>query len=169
MENPLATVTVMTENGPVIINATDYNAEIHTLADGEEKPIDTGSDVQIAYAENGEPARIINEAGNAVDVNGTTMKTLDPAAQTGGAGVVTPEMDGNTIGQMKAAADGTQNADGTATPPPAVPPARFVTKTGAKYYVVDAVGEKVTDVEGIDAKGYKNEGEAWAAVTALAG
>lgn len=165
METPLPTVTITTDNGPVIINAADYNADTHTLAEGQETPVISASEVDIAFNENGEPARIINEAGNAVDVNGTTMKTLDPAAQTGNVGGSdAPGMDGNTKGQMNAAGTGTIAPVADAAPPVQY----FVSKTGSKHYVVDAAGTPVKGVAGIDDKGYKNEGEAWAAVTALA-
>ena len=38
MNKRLSTITIMTDNGPVVINEADYDADVHTLADGEAAP-----------------------------------------------------------------------------------------------------------------------------------
>lgn len=43
----------------------------------------------------------------------------------------------------------------------------LVSKVGRKILVVDETGAAVTGVDGIDAKGYATEADAWAAVVAL--
>lgn len=58
------------------------------------------------------------------------------------------------------------------TPPPAptkpaAPVQYLVTKLGKLYMVVDMSGTAV-DIPGIDAGGYHNENDAWAAIAALA-
>lgn len=47
------------------------------------------------------------------------------------------------------------------------PDQKLVVKDGAKFYVVRPDGSRVEDIEGIDAKGYKTEKDAWAAIMAL--
>lgn len=59
------------------------------------------------------------------------------------------------------------NNDGQKSTEAVALPKMLVTKTGKKFVVVDESGAAVT-LAGIDADGYKSEGEAWAAVTALA-
>lgn len=59
------------------------------------------------------------------------------------------------------------NNDGQQSTETVALPKMLVTKTGKKFVVVDESGAAVT-LAGIDADGYKSEGEAWAAVTALA-
>ena len=51
-------------------------------------------------------------------------------------------------------------------PTPDDAPPMLVSKEGRKYFVVGSDGTKV-EVEGIDAKGYGSEADAWAAIMAL--
>ena len=62
----------------------------------------------------------------------------------------------------------TAAGDAAAGDAAAVSPVQMlVAKTGRKHFVVTTDGEKITDVDGIDPKGYNSEKAAWAAVTAM--
>lgn len=59
---------------------------------------------------------------------------------------------------------------GTPVPPVQTNPSanqRLVAEIGKKFFVVDGGGNKITDLDGIDAKGYATSDAAWAAVRAL--
>ncbi len=102
MNSKLPTVTIKTENGPVIINESDYDPDQHELMDSEEPVV--------------EPQKPVKE----------------------------PEK----------------------TKQPSEAPKMLVSKEGRKHFVVGEDGKKI-EAEGIDAKGYGSEADAWAAIMAL--
>lgn len=108
MNSKLPTVTIKTENGPVIINESDYDPDQHELMDGEEPVV--------------EPEEPVKEP----------EKTKEPSELT----------------------------------PPVDAPKMLVSKEGRKHFVVGEDGKKI-EAEGIDAKGYGSEADAWAAIMAL--
>lgn len=140
MNTVIPTVTIVTDNGPVRINHSDYDPAIHTL---EVSPI-TG----------------IPNLGTNPDEPPLPFAASQPEPVVIGAPTLVAAATGEPV---------VPEADGSVTvEPPVAPVSYLVTKTGSKYFVVNAAGEKITGVEGIDEKGYKAEGDAWAAVAAKA-
>jgi hypothetical protein len=151
------TVIVDTDNGPVTINEEDFDAKtmkIHKPTKAEQKIEEQGgqsaADLNAAIA--------ANTAADAASVAPVTTESSLAGASAPEPAVI-PE--------------GATNLTTTGHPTAAVetsPPRQFATrKEGQKIVVFDlADGKPVTDTVGIDPKGYKNEGEAWAAITAIA-
>jgi len=54
MNSKLPTIAIQTENGPVLINATDYDPEVHETVDGVEPAEETAGEPTTEPA--GEPA-----------------------------------------------------------------------------------------------------------------
>lgn len=133
------TVTIITENGRVRINASDYNPDEHTLAD----------------AANGEAA----PAGDITDDEADAITPPAPLMQ--------PETNVATgAGAPAAQIAPTSAVDANGNPIVAEPAQRLVSKIGAKFFIVDAAGNKLTG-DGINAKGYADEASAWSAIVAL--
>lgn len=141
-ETILPVVVIETDNGPVRINETDYNPDVHTIYEPTKKEEKEG------VFQTPEPIVPIEPPSVAV-VTGGNIQNPAPAVVNEN---VTPE-------QINMTPD---NSAGR--------PEYLVSKTGAKYFVVDTAGNPVKGIATIDERGYKTDGEAWAAVTAtLAG
>lgn len=132
MNDRVPTVVIMTGNGPVLINESDYDEEVHTLASDAKAPKDAGADSQ-------------GEAQTGSDG--------DAGQSDGGPAAGTP-------GALAAHAEA-MIAAGTATD------VKLVAKIGRNYFVVNDKGAKIA-ADGINAKGYGTEKEAWDAIMALA-
>lgn len=151
------TVIIETDNGPVTINKSDFNAETMTLRDT--------TAIASGVVETAPPTPLVDENGLRLD--GPTVAEYVTAGYppanyppTGYAARSTPE----EIAAVIAAT----NPPPAPTPAPVAAPAQLlVTKKGKKSIVVDAAGMPV-ERDGIDKAGYASEGEAWAAIMALA-
>lgn len=130
----LPTVSVETENGPVLINHSDYNAATHTLTD----PQPEGSALFGIAGEPGAP--------------------LAPMAPVGEPAATVPPANVDT-----AAIPVAPGAPGEPTPPPAppappVPPAVpveiFVTKLENAWFITGADGKAIEGKNGDDGKGF---------------
>lgn len=135
MNERCPTVTIMTGNGPVVINEADYDEEIHTLAGDADKP----SEPEAPGA--GQGTSVTGSDGASGDT-GTGTDTTSPGALADHAAALV--------------------AAGTVTD------VKLVAKMGRNFFVVNDKGAKV-EAEGINAKGYGTEKEAWDAILALGG
>lgn len=144
MSEIVDTVTIKGENGPVRINASEFDPKKHKLAaeDKDEVPI-TQTNTFVAPVEPPVPASapIMNDGNMHLGAHRANTDTTHP----------------NPDGDRPVALD------------PPQPPAeasntvqRQVAKFGSKYFVVDSTGEKI-EADGIDKDGYKKEEDAWKA------
>lgn len=142
------TVTIQTENGPVRVNKSDYDAD---------------------QAEGGAKSMTLATEKQAAPVADAETQTPQTVGQTDGAGAVVVPADGLTVPPAPSAPVNALGGDESkvATPNTLAPNTLLVIKDGKKFYVVRPTGEKVTDVEGIDAAGYASEEAARNAINAL--
>lgn len=142
----LPTVSIDTDNGPVLINHSAYDAATHTLTD----PQPEGSAL---FAAPKAPAVVAGEPG----------APLAPLAPLGEPGATVPPANVDT-----AAIPVAPGAPGEPTPPPAPPvPAApvetFVTKLDNAWFVTGADGKAIDGKNGEDGKGYGTKKDAEAA------
>lgn len=140
MSDIVPTVQIVGDDGPVLINASDYDAEKHELYTPKKS----------------DP--VIGEALTPTSFIAPVPESLAPSA---------PFANANPDGQPSAPATLTPEAAAieAAAANPGLSGQRLVVKTGSKYFVVDTDGNKITGVDGIDENGYKSEADAWTAVT----
>lgn len=156
MSDAVPVVVIVTENGPVRINASDYDPAKHTLHEGEEAPAvalrDDGPTIA-EYVSAGYPATAYPPQGYA---SKSSAEEIAAAVAKEAAASQT----------ALAASTATAAAAGVATP---AAPQLMVMKDGkgkdARYFVVDPAGNKV-ERDGIDASGYAAEQDAWNAILA---
>lgn len=167
----MKTLVVNTENGLVLINAEDFNAEIHTLAEGEDVPQIHGAVIV--------PPEFDLEA-----LKAQIRRDLEPEIRAAVTAELEPQLRAAIMAEMMTVAtpgdatagDGADTLQGASdTPPPAlatpvVTPAAplqlLVTKKSKKHIVISADGAAVT-IDGIEAGGYDTEQAAWDAILAL--
>lgn len=89
LEEVLPVVTIVTENGNVRVNASDYNPEIHTLAEDEEPAEPSQTDENTGNAGNG--SQIDNNSGQ------QQPATVTRVAKKIGAKWFVVDTDGNKI------------------------------------------------------------------------
>jgi len=156
----LKTVTINTENGPVVINASDYDESKHTLA-----PLNSDA-LRSTPTVNSEGLRLDGPTIAEFVAAGYLAANYPP---TGYASRSTPE----EIAAASAPA-------APPTPPPAAPgaadnsaaPVKMAVVTegkgkAARSFVVNAdSGERIV-ADGVEAKGYASDGEAWQAIIAM--
>lgn len=149
------TVTIVTKNGNVRINKSDYDPETHTLAD---KPLrDDGPTIDEFIAAGYDPKNYPPKGylSRSTDEEiAVAVKAKEDAEKP----PVTPAQE-----PPQAA---TNTSDAGPQEPATTPAQRLVSQFGSKWFVVDGGGNKL-EAEGIDAKGYKTEADAWKAVMAL--
>ena len=131
------TIIVETENGPLMINKTDFDPAIHRLP---------GAATDTAIPDGaGAPHTVVPAAPAAIDANGNPVNAGDG-------------------GQMVPPTNATppQTPNQSVSPPPVL----LVTKNDKKRFVVVDMEQKAVTADGIDAEGYKTEKEAWDAINA---
>lgn len=137
------TVVIESENGPVIINESDFNPSIHKLANTD--------------------SELMEKVADTLRTDGPTVEEFVAAGYRAENYPPQGYESRSTAGEIASAIQ--------AQEPPAVPPVpdkadMLVTKQGKVFVVVDKE-QNAIEREGIDGKGYKTEAEAWAAVMAL--
>lgn len=150
----IPTVTIMTANGPVIINQSEFDPATMTLATADEAVVQS--------------APPLDENGLRLD--GPTIAEFVAA----GYPVASYPPDGyasrSTAEEIAAFMPQAGNSGTTAPAAPATPvverPALVVGKSGKKFVVMQADGSAYVN-DKIDAKGYASEKDAWDAVMAL--
>lgn len=152
MSDILKTMLIQGKDGPIRINATDFNKDEHK----EYKP--KKSDEPIVEGITATTVIAAPDNVTAPPAPSTPPQFATPGAQ--------PELDVQLA----------PGANTTPTPPQVTPQTfvadaqqRLVSKQGKKYFIVNASGDKI-EAEGINKDGYATEQEAWAAaVPGLAG
>lgn len=148
-------VTIETENGPVRINKSDYDPDKHTLSGAQ--PREDGPTIEEFVAagydpKNYPPKGYLSRSSD--EEIAAAIKAKEAPAE--------PQQTGENATQPT----GEQQPQANTAEPAQQPVQRLVSQFGAKYFIVDGGGNKLTG-EGIDNKGYKTEADAWAAVVAL--
>lgn len=150
MNDVCATVMIMTDNGPVRINESDYDPKTHTLA-----PDQTVASVTAdltAHAAGEAPGAVVQEPAPVV-----VDESADQDANgKGEPPVVTTEAPTPEQVEEKKAAEQSNTA----------PMVLLVFKEGKKYFIVDMTGKKVVG-DGIEADGYATEDAAMSVITGL--
>jgi len=144
------TVTIQTDEGPVRINASDYDAKKHKLAkeDKEELPVTT-------------PTTFVAPEKVETPASAPVMREEGVTRHEGAHAENPTPNNGNRPVALEAPQAPASGEAGSVD--------RRVMKIGRKFFVVNAEGAKV-EAEGIDADGYSSEQDAWtAAVPNLAG
>lgn len=145
----IPTVTIMTANGPVIINQSEFDPATMTLATADEAVVQS--------------APPLDENGLRLD--GPTIAEFVAA----GYPVASYPPDGyasrSTAEEIAAFMPQAGNS-GNGTAAPVERPALVVGKSGKKFVVMQADGSAYVN-DKIDAKGYASEKDAWDAVMAL--
>lgn len=138
MAQRLPTVEIETENGPVLINRSDFNPDLHKLSERSKEELTA----QIERAAN----------------QGQPVEPVAPPAPPAPAAQDVPPTGQTTPPAPPAPVD-------PVAPPATAPvdPALMVTKKGRKHFVIDQAGQPVT-VEGIDPEGYATDQAAWDAI-----
>ena len=148
----------MTDNGPVIINKSDFDPAIHTLYDAGEATVI--------------PEPPLDENGLRLD--GPTVAeyvqagySVDNYPPAGYASRSTAE----EIAALKPTTAPVQPPAHVTPPPPPVPPVQpddkpLVAQIGDRYFIVNVKGEKLAG-KGISPTGYASNEKAWEAVTKL--
>ena len=89
MNKRLSTVIIETDDGPVVINEADYDADVHTLADGQSDPTAAPAEptTPAAPAEpTGTAAYVVQSEGNKhyiADADGMRIKGVKGVATKG--------------------------------------------------------------------------------------
>lgn len=152
---PLDTVTIVTDNGPVRINKTDYDAapDQYKLADEAPATLRDDGPTIAEFVAAGYPAANYPPRGYASKSSEEEIAAA-VAAEAAKTNEPKPEQPAGLDASLQSAASG------------APAPQLMVMKDGKKHFVVDPAGVKV-ERDGIDAAGYANEKEAWDAILAL--
>ena len=78
MNSKVPTITIQTENGPVLINATDYDPEVHETVDGAEPTTETAvkpaEPVKMLVSKEGRKHFIVGEDGKKISAEGIEEK-----------------------------------------------------------------------------------------------
>lgn len=157
MHDTVPTMKIWTANGPVTINVSDFDANVHTPAAADETGPAEGTQANLSLS--GAHTHGVTDPAH----THITDLTQQDGSHTHG---VTDPGHSHTITDPNA----------PVTPPavvqpvaaPVVPPATLlVSKIGKKFHVVDKDGAAVVR-DGIENDGYKTENEAWSAIMALA-
>ena len=79
MNSKLPTITIQTENGPVLINATDYDPEVHETVDGVEPAPEPAVEpapepVKMLVSKEGRKHFIVGEDGKKISAEGIEEK-----------------------------------------------------------------------------------------------
>ncbi|RUW55604.1 hypothetical protein EOA32_00875 [Mesorhizobium sp. M1A.F.Ca.ET.072.01.1.1] len=150
---PLETVTIVTDNGPVRINKSDYDAAPDQYKLADETP--AAAVDPVALRDDGPTIAEYVAAGypaSKYPPQGYASKSTDEEIAAAVAKETADKTD--LAGSMSSAASG------------AAAPQLMVSKEGRKFFVVDPAGVKV-ERDGIESKGYAAEQDAWNAILAL--
>ena len=75
MNSKLPTVAIQTENGPVLINASDFDPEIHEAVDGSEPVVEPAKEpVKMLVSKEGRKHFIVGEDGKKLSGDGIDEK-----------------------------------------------------------------------------------------------
>lgn len=78
MNSKVPTIAIQTENGPVLINATDYDPEVHETVDGAEPAQETAGEpaepVKMLVSKEGRKHFIVGEDGKKISAEGIEEK-----------------------------------------------------------------------------------------------
>lgn len=146
--NTCEVVNIVGEDGnPVRVNKEDYDAD---------------------QAEGGAKAMKLHKEDADQPVSGEPVPSETPKGVVPVAAPSAPNFSGGEQAAPPLPIDPVKQAAAPATP---APDQKFVAKEGtgrnAKFHVVNAAGEKITGMAGIEDGGYTSEQDAWAAVMAL--
>lgn len=130
-----------------LINVEDFNDDLHLRATTALTP-PKGKKVEPVVTPT--PAPVVVPTGNEPPLAGDDQGDASNEGNSSGDGT-----DDNDAGSQQTGNDGGK-------------PTLSVDKVGSKFFVIDQFGNKHNG-EGINAKGYKTDAEAWAAVMAVAG
>jgi len=141
--NPQTMCITGSDGAPLMINTADFDPTTQTPF-GQETPAPVDQD-QTSVITGTEPRTGVVNVGNQVTFADGGVVTA-PVTLVGTAGAETVVME---------------------TPAAAVPPEMFVTKQGAKKFIVSDREGKVIEFAGIEPNGYATEAAAWAAIMAV--
>lgn len=157
----IPTVIIATENGPVVINKSDFNPETMTLS--ETAAIEAV--VPVTIHDNTAPGSVdVTVTPGELRTDGPTVAEYVERGYQATAYPPAGYASRSTADEIAAAIEAQKPKD--APPAPVAPALMLVTKQGSKYVVVDALAQPVIR-EGIEPAGYSSEAKAWAAVNAL--
>lgn len=156
----IPTVQISTPGGPVVINATDYDPDVHELAEGSTLP-DPDAPAPV------EPGTDPNPLAKIADDTPAPVAQPAPAATetpTGDAGAQTPPNDRDGVSQDDPTA-AAKIAELEAQASVQAEQSLAVMKVGKRFKVVDSAGQPVVS-DNFQKTGYADEAAAWAAIVA---